>query len=261
MGEDVFEVHLKNSRMVRLADLADSMNALAEMYSSFCGRTDPGHGAELYVKEVRKGSVIIDLASTAGALMPIVENAGSIIQFAAFFKSVVDCLSKPVSVESLPDGADAKTLRNVGRVLNPCVKDADGSVAFSVIGDNNKVSVYVDRTSAECSGISNRAVNVSERMMMPGRALLEKEILYLNQVRNDGKSGNPGDRGIVNSVSKSPKKLISLDDSFKKDVLDSRENFFDYGYIVDIEVERAGDRVVAYRILKYHEKFLIEDDE
>ena len=38
------------------------------------------------------------------------------------------------------------------------------------------------------------------------------------------------------------------------------DNAFAFGYIVDVEVDRLEDRIIAYRVVNLHERFRIDEE-
>jgi len=232
------------------------MTALADEYSSFCGKKGYEPGSKLYVSEVRKGSVIVDLIAAAGTVA-MLNDVNTIVEFGTHIKKAYNYLRGNSSEK--PDCVDTGTYRNFKKIVEPACKDSDSRFVISVVDSpNSLVNVMMDGVSHDVSVVKQRAEAKDGMDNLPNVVREQKSVLILSQLRNSGDS--VGDRGIIEKFSKNAKKLISVDESFKRAVLDSSENAFNYGYIVDVEVSKIGDRVVAYRILKYHEKFLIEDD-
>ncbi len=107
-------------------------------------------------------------------------------------------------------------------------------------------------------GVPASAQYVKDVVKLPEKNIFVDEVLYFSQIR-DAK-GNVGDRAVIERFSKSPKKVIYVDPDFKTAVINSKENVFDYGFIVDVEVSMITGKVAAYRVLKYHERFKVEDE-
>ncbi len=253
----ILQVHLYNSKPVEVTDLADMMVALSNEYSSFCKKRGAAGESKLYVSEVRKGSVIVDLIAISSAVA-LIENFNSIVEFGGHIKSAYEYLRGITS--DRPSDVDVETFRNFKKIVEPSCKDANSRITISVVDSpNSLINVMMDGVSHDASVVKNASDAKDDMENLPSILKEPKVVLYLSQLRNSGDS--VGDRGIVENFSKSPKKLISVDDSFKRAVLDSSDNAFNYGYVVDVEVSKIGDRIVAYRIMKYHEKFALNEDE
>lgn len=254
MEQDYLDIHIFNNSMVSLSDLADSMNAMAAEFRDFCNAHERDCDAELKVKEIRKGSIELLLVSSIPLLVPIAENFNTIVEFGTHLKDVFTALAlKTNSRESIP----LSTLENVKRIVAPTAKDSGGRTELSVHGNGNTVNVY-NFGDADGRVISESAQYVIDTSRLPEKNVFVKQILYFKQIRDS--KDNIGDRAVIEDFSKSPKKVVYVDPDFKKAVISSSENVFDYAFLVDAEVCWVAGKVVAYRVLKFHERFRIDED-
>jgi hypothetical protein len=67
-------------------------------------------------------------------------------------------------------------------------------------------------------------------------------------VRGDTKAKS-GDKGVIESVSKSPVKIWFASEEIKRGILDAAENPFQRMFIVDVEVKTVNDKPALYKIL------------
>ncbi len=248
------EIRIRNESMVSLADLSESMNAMADEFREFCEKHERECEAQLMVKEIRNGSIDIFLVSSVAALVPLAESFNAIVEFGKHIGGVLSSLLKKTPER---DSIPLRTLENVKKIVSPTVKDSGGRTEITINGNGNTVNVYAFGSS-EARGISESAQYVEDMKRLPERDIFVKEVLYFSQVRDT--KGSVGDRAVVESFSKTPKKVVYLDQAFKDSVIDSERNIFDYGFIVDVEVSRIAGKVVAYRVLKFHERFLLEEE-
>lgn len=254
MKENTLEIHISNNRPIELVDLANSMTALENEFHNFCEKKDAGINAKLYVNEVRKGSVVIDLVSSIPALMPLVDNVNAVLEFGSHLNGICSFLSGKSSEK--PATMDVESLKNFRKIVRPVAKDSGARISVSVKESPGAVvNVVFEGNDRQMSSYSKKA-EIEEEVFRNNKVeLIEKAVFFLTQIRKgDGKNG-VGDRGTINSVCDAPKKLIFIDDNVKKLIIDSPENAFSYGYIADVEVERNGDFIVAYRIKKFYERF------
>ena len=254
MEEEYLDIHISNNSMVSLADLADSMNAMASEFHDFCNSHECNCNAELKVKEIRKGSIELLLVSSVPMLVPIAENFNTIVQFGCYLRDVFTSLATRSSER---ESISLSTLENVKRIVASTAKDAGGSTEISVKGNNNTINVY-RFGDADGKNISESAQYVIDTARLPEKNVFVKQILYFKQIRDS--KDNIGDRAVIEDFSKSPKKVVYVDPDFKKAVISSSENVFDYAFLVDAEVCRVAGKVVAYRVLKFHERFKIDED-
>ena len=254
MEQEYLDIHIFNDGMINVSDLADSMNAMADEFREFCNNHECNCDAELKVMEIRKGSIEMLLISTVPALVPIAENFNTIIEFGKHLKNVMTALAvKSKDRDNIP----ISTLDNIRRFVAPTAKDSGGRTEISVKGNGNTFNIYSFDPAAGIN-IRESAQYVKDVVKLPEKNIFVDEVLYFSQIR-DAK-GNVGGRAVIERFSKSPKKVIYVDPDFKTAVINSKENVFDYGFIVDVEVSMITGKVAAYRVLKYHERFKVEDE-
>jgi len=249
--EDVLEIHIRNSAPVELEDLALSMNAIAKEFSGFCQKRNKNESVKLYLNEVRKGSIVMDLIAVLPVMIPTVVNFNSVCEFAGYMKAMFLLLTKTTNEK--PDGMDAESLKNFRDITAPVMKDSKSSMSISIVNSPN-ANVFVDGNSAQMRLASNTAKAMEDMMNMPAEDFIQKAVLFITQLRDGERS--VGDRGVIQSVCNAPKKIISMDDKFKESILGSPDNAFNFGYIVDVVVVKNGDSVVAYRVTKFYERFV-----
>jgi hypothetical protein len=89
---------------------------------------------------------------------------------------------------------------------------------------------------------------------LPTNDTLHDELLTLNQVRGEAKSSS-GDRGIIESVSPLPVKLLFTSEEIKKGILEAPENPFQRVFIVDVQVKTANGKAALYKVLALKDSF------
>ena len=89
---------------------------------------------------------------------------------------------------------------------------------------------------------------------LPTNQILRDEILTLHQVRGDTKSKS-GDRGVIESISKTPVKLWFSSEDIKKGILESPDNPFQRVFVVDVEVKTADSKPALYKVLALKDSF------
>jgi arginine/lysine/ornithine decarboxylase len=116
------------------------------------------------------------------------------------------------------------------------------------------VIVNYGATDSECVRIKAKAGYEKERLRMPEATTLEMATMYLFQARNENKS-KTGDKGVIEAVSGSPKRLIFASEEIKARIMEGQENLFNFIYVVDVVVEVREGKPIAYKVIKFHERF------
>ena len=78
-------------------------------------------------------------------------------------------------------------------------------------------------------------------------------LLYWHQARNDARS-TTGDKGIIESISDMPVKVICMKDSLKTEMILDIQNPFKEAYIVDVAVETINGKPAVYKIMAMYDK-------
>lgn len=247
----ILQIHIKNSTPVSLDDLSISMRSLANEFANFCKKRSPNEEAKLYVQEVRKGSIVIDLISSIPAFLPLVEGANTIVEFGKHLHGTISFIK---GLGNKPDTTDDNSIRNIENIASPIVKDNQSNMTISVNNCTNS-TVIVNASSSEMRDIQNKAINILESGKQPNTQTMEKAVIELEQIRKSNDRNHVGDKGVISAISEKPVKLIVIDENFKKSIVENEENAFDFLYVADIEVVTASKKIVAYRITKFHERF------
>jgi hypothetical protein len=252
--EPTLRVEYKNERPVELLDLTTSLAALGQSYEDFVTTAgfDPLPGnVRLYVREIRTGSIIAELKSMLDQASFVVEHKELFAAFLGNFNDLVTFFL--LGKEAIPGWKPSRReAERTAQVFEPIAKDSASQLIMQVAGD-----VHVHQTYVYNSQQANAVQNKVRRFLgpsVPQVVTFQKEPLYLVQVRDDPK-GQVGDRGVIEKFSDKPVKLQFMNETAKREVLESSENPFKLVFIVDGEVGYVGDRPAQYKINHVHEHF------
>lgn len=136
------------------------------------------------------------------------------------------------------------------KVFEPVAKDGGSNLILQTNGPlfqvNGPMTINFNFNSQEANAIQNAA----RRFLGPRPPLNQIEqdlLLTLHQVRGDAAS-KVGDRGIIESVSLNPVKLLFASEEVKKAILDEPYPFRKV-FLVDAEIRAAEGKPALYRIL------------
>lgn len=253
--EYVLRYHFQHSQPVQLSSFLGSLSALNEEYSSFTKqRGEKLIKSGLYLSKVEEGSIICDFVVLLGSgVLPIVESANSLVEFFQNMKRIWDAL---LGKGSLPDGTTNKSLQHASDILTPVAEDNHSSISFKVIDPKNCTifqDCQININSQEGNAMQNSASReISSRQSQElSECVYERELLQLQQL-NKNKSA---DLGLIERISPKSVKLLLRDED--KDVLtiEGEDNPFQWFYWVDVKTKIANGKLVAYEVLKVHDKF------
>jgi hypothetical protein len=247
MDETKLTITLKNKQPVELADLTLGLFALADEYRRFVprhpvARTQADRDCRLYIKEVRSGSIEIDLVAMAPLALPFIENANSVVEFARYLKDAYEFLAG--RSDQPPDPApDKANYENLSKVVSVVAKDRGAQVNF--VAD----TITFHLSSTDARAIREGASQEISALRIPVAGLHEKVVLHWYQARNTTES-TAGDRAVIESLGRMPVKTVFRSEELKCRFLLEEENPFKRAYVVDVIAECVDDRPVLYNILR-----------
>ena len=246
-------IKICNSQPVELTDLSNSFSSFADEYKRHIsqeGTVTIPEEMNLYVKEIKTGSIVADLIALAPYVLPFIENSKTILSFMEYLKTAYDYL---IGRQTEKPPLTKANYENLIGIVNPIAKDKSSQLNIQNTINGN-VSVNINLNSIEANAAQNAAYRDIEALTVPIIGLREKVLLYWYQARNDPKS-KTGDKAIVESVYSGPVKAAFDNEHLKESMLLDSQNPFNLAYLVDLTVETIQGKPVIYKIVKMHENF------
>lgn len=248
-------VTIENQQPVELIDFTRSLLALGDQFKRDIENKGDGFEGKLYVKELRKGSLVAELmviAATAGAVM---EAANLTHGFATNLAATIDWLRAKASK---PEKIDSKQVANISALLEPVAKDNGSNLIISINGDNNSPVIQINTTDANAA--QNRAQRYIDSLKTPECAVHTKVLMYWDQVRNQDGQPASGEKARIDKLCDRPVKVVFDSRELREEMLYSSVNPLQEAYVVDVEVQTVRERIASYKVLQLHERIRLEDD-
>jgi hypothetical protein len=255
-------IKISNKEPIELVDLTKSLFSLASQFSSYVeknGTSKEEREARLFVKEIRSGSVIIELIELATVgLIPFAENMNTIFEFATYCKNVFAYLLKGSETEEDKPELSTTDYKELSAIVNPVAKDNASQINFSTTVNGN-VILNFNLDSTQSNAIQNIVKRQLNALKKPETEddVYEKVVLTWFQARSDIKS-KKGNKGVIESINKKELNVIFNDDSTKEEMLHGDINPLTTAYVVDAKIENINGKPAVYRIMKLHEYFDVE---
>lgn len=253
-AEARFTIEIKNSKPIELTDLTQSLLGIADEFVRHIELRDPEAAAadvKLYVKEIRSGSIIADIVAISPQLLQGISYSTSVITFSKYLKGAYDYLCG--KSDDSPE-IDKASYQNLSKILEPIAKDSGSQLNLGTVNGN----VFITLNSTDANAAQNAARRLVRDLQEPSNKLHEKVLLYWYQARADATS-TAGDKGIIESISTRPVKVICATDTIKLQMILNEENPFKGAFVVDVMVETIKNKPALYKILNLHEKFLRDE--
>ena len=253
--ENTLRVNLSPSRPVELADFLKSCSAILSEYNSFAESKDPEQN-KLYIKEVRKGSIEIDLVTQVGAgifaftqtVMPFMEDVNVIGQFTEYLKGVFDWLKKGGDRDERKYSLE--TIKNAGDILTPVAKDENASITFSPVvnikGNVNAPLTILCNDSRLIQEASHRLLSES---CTPNREHFDDVVLKWVQVRNNTNIKDKRYKSVIPAICDREVSTLFADKSLMA-IFREDKSFFKSLWLASVFVERIDGVPKLYKIEK-----------
>lgn len=134
-------ITIKNEKPVVLTDLTLSLLAVNQQFQRFIeSETNQDYqvGTRLYIKEVRSGSIIVELVAQALPIVPLIWNGGTLSEWLNNAKDILEWLLGHVSTP--PKEMHKTDLRQWKAILEPVAKDSASQMNFTV-SDGAQVTI------------------------------------------------------------------------------------------------------------------------
>ena len=179
------EIKIKNNKPVNLTDLTVSLLDLSAQFQRFIEReaTDEYDiSSELLIKEVRSGSIIIELMTKAAPLVPLFWEGGSLYQWVNSSTSVIDWFLG--RLKNPPHDMSKKDLKQWQNIMEPVAKDSGSQLIISASDNStiiNQLIVSSEQANAAQNFINRRLESIDE----PSDHVHSKKVLVWYQTKFD----------------------------------------------------------------------------
>jgi hypothetical protein len=256
---------LDNKAPVALEDLTESLRALAEGYQDYLASAGQSsdEGVRLFVHDLRTGSIIAVLQAAAEQAHflfgehGVVPTAQSVFDhaetLAGFLGGINDIVQFFLGNKEGKKEPTKKEAEQIIKLFEPVAKDNGSKLNMAFNGPVTIGEFHFYYNSEQANAVQNSARRYLGPAL-PNNTIRQDELLVLAQIRGVPKS-KTGDRGIIESISKSDVKLLFTSEEIKREILDAPDNPFQKVFIVDVDVKTLGDKPALYKILAVKDSF------
>lgn len=258
------EIKISNDNPVSLKDLSLSLLSFNHQFHKFVeSETDreTDIGSELLIKEVRKGSIVIELVSQVAPIVPLLWDGGTLSQWSGVVQSVCNWLLG--KVDSPPKEITKQDLLEWNKFVEPVAKDHASQMNI-IVSDGGTVINNFTINSTEANAIQNEIRRKVEQLDFPEDHVHRRKVMYWYQAKFDRHS-ETGNRAIIDDLSKKSMKVIFENNAVKDAMFHPPENFkkqwHELAYVVDVEVETVRGEPKMYKVLQYYPEYTFDPEE
>lgn len=247
-------VTINNKQPVELLDFTRSLLALGEEFRRSVHEKDPKISAKLYVKELRKGSLVAELMVIAPYLGAAMEASILTHDFIGKVNATLNWLR---GIARKPDQVDTKTVKNISTVIEPVAKDAGATCSLVVNGDVNAPIVV---NNGDAKMILDRGYSFLQAAKEPEANIHTKVVMYWATVKNEDGLPPSGEKAKIDKLSERPLKVVFDSRELREEMLQGHTNPLKEAFVVDVETQTVNGKLVSYKVLQMHERFRVDDE-
>jgi hypothetical protein len=244
-------INIENKKPVGLIDLAIGLSSFAKLYSDF---NNGDLEAKLLVKEIRKGSIEIDLVSlSVASAIPIITDVNNIVQFCNYIRLLIAICKKSsqeeiakITTDNYLPNPTIKDFNNFKDTIN-IVSDAEDTIN---IGTNNG-DTYINCTF-NGKDVAIMKETIRQLQDEPKRQTIFTKQLFTWKQTNFDKT-KVGNKGKIENITLNPLKVTFESSLIKEQMTTStakpKIDWQKKCYVVDVEVMFLENTPKLYKIL------------
>lgn len=261
---DKLQITINNTKPVILTDLTMALLGVGQQFERFIENEAPEQhqtSSELFIKEVRSGSIIVELVAQAIPVIPLLWQGGSIVEWVGYAKSVIEWLNGKQSQP--PKDVTKQDLKQWSNILEPVAKDNGSQLNFTVSSGGQVINQFFINSEQ-----ANAAQNAIRReiglLNEPDDHTQRKRVMTWYQTKFDDAS-QTGNKAVIESISKSPVKVIFENNAVKKALMAGDTRFSkpwnELAYIVDVKVQTVQGAPKVYTVINYYDEDTFDPSE
>lgn len=257
-------ITITNERPIVLTDLTLSLLAFTQQYQQFIEsetKEEYSAASELFIKEVKSGSIVVELVTMTMPILPLIWEGGSLSEWLKRLKEIVVWLLG--ETQSPPREFTKNDLKQWHAIVEPIAKD-QGSQFNINVSDNGTVINQFFINSQEANAVQNNIKRQLGDLESPNDHIERRKVMYWYQSRFDA-SSHSGDRAIVDDITKKPLKVIFENNAVKEAMLAGDPKFdkpwHKLAYIVDVQVQTIEGVPKLYTVLSYYPEHTFDPNE
>jgi len=239
---------------LELKAFSSSILSLADEYDCFIRdnyKPSSLQYPDLKIKEIRKGSIVIDLITTAttACLLGGVDNINHAFEFVKNIKGLTEFFLHKSS--RLPPNTSTATVGRLIDMVEPIAQNVGSHMNFHASGSGqNNINIYLGQQDA--NAIQRLGKQWISQEKLPKKSIYEEVLFYWYQTR-DTYLNKRGDKGIIESISKKPINTYIPNPSIKEEMI--KGDIFNHSYLVNVQVETIEENPNLYKVVELIEVF------
>ena len=216
--------------------------------------------ASIYVKEIRQGSIIVDIIPWIKGAIGIMQN----VKVISDFSNIISSRVKPM-LSGKSAGLKSKSeLNAVANLVRAVANDQNGNAQLESISYHQGVLSRKLELKFNTREARTALTTVESELLLIGQTVgVQHNRVTMSFVRGSVVTAAVGKRSgelvVIEAISKKSLPLIYSSElaevEIKHHIKESDDNVFRKIFVVDVDVEMRGEREIAYRVTGLHQVF------
>lgn len=252
-------ITLDLSDPIELTDFIDLFASLSSQYRRYIKNKYPKSNkeAKIFVKEVRKGSIIADLIPT-GDLIQLMDEILIVVGFSGLVAKIISSYAKGKRV----DTKNKSEVNDFLGTVRGVARDSDGKAIIETAVYKQGVwskEVVFQFTTTEAKEAVKYIESHKSDLDKTTTSDYERELMYFKRsdIGDAAVGEKSGERVIIESISEKDLPLIYAsqiaEDVIKNEIRNSEENIYKKGFVVDVNLLTKGAKNAGYAVTHVHQ--------
>jgi hypothetical protein len=249
------EITISNTVPVSLSDLTLSLFAVGQQFERFIENElspDAHASSQLLVKEVRTGSIVVELIAQTIPLVPLLWSGGALLEWANYAKDVLEWLQG--KLDKAPQELTKNDLKQWHSILEPVAKDQGSQLNFTV-SDGGTVINQIFINSTQANAAQNQIKRALGTLEEPSDTVFRKRVMTWYQAKFDSAS-QTGNKATIESINPRPLRVLFDNNAVKTQMFEQGvllgKPWHELAYIVDVSVQTVNSQQRVYTILNFY---------
>ncbi|MDQ8021843.1 MAG: hypothetical protein REI94_08395 [Moraxellaceae bacterium] len=263
-GSKRLEITIENTEPVVLTDLTMALLSVGNQYQRFIEESttqDYVPSSELLIKDVRSGSIVVELVAHTMPILPLIWEGGPLSEWVKVVQGTFEWFTGKLS--SPPADVSKQDLRHWNNIVEPVAKDNGSQMIFNA-SDNSRIVNQFIFNSHQAAEVQNTIQRLLQEAGEPEQHVHRRKVMTWYQTRFDAQS-DTGDKAIIEDISKKAVKVIFENNAVKTAMLHGDQRFArpwnELAYIVDVKVQTIDGVPKLYEVLNYYEQHTFDPND
>lgn len=267
-------VKIKTKNPIEIGDFVSEFTSVASQYEKFIRDEHPDlvSEAHIYVKQVKRGSIIVELLPFApfvimgaGQIAHSMEQVNAVNKFVRNYGHKLKAYFKK---DGKVEDATRSDLKDFMGSVAAIANDPDGSAVLEAVvfeDGKRKVRAALKFTSKQAFRASEQIERHRQQLEKKADVDFERRLMIFRQanVKAPPVGKRTGEWVMIEEISDAELPLVYASDiaeqRIKHEIKEADDNIFKKGFIVDVNVQTKGGRPVAYRVTNLHQVIDLPD--